>query len=190
MLKVILVFELFVATVALTDFCSARPIALQKERGDVADSRQFDDGEYQLILKKTSAIHGQIKIYTKQETEFQKRRVRVEFTKKNGGEDDIHHSDAIVITNEKNVGNLAFNSFIDEQTGLWCLYDTVGENFVILIALPDDSRHSKYDLWHPGVRGIGWGRGLWVKYYRNVRESHDELPYDNLPSELEIVDAG
>ncbi len=190
MLKVIFVFELFVATVALKGFCSAQPIALQKERGNVADSRQFDDGEYQLILKKTSAIHGQIEIYTKQETEFQQRRVRVEFTKKNGGEDDIHHSDAIVLTNDKNVGNLAFNSFIDEQTGLWCLYDTVGENFVILIALPDDSRHSKYDLWHPGVRGIGWGRGLWVKYYRKVRESHDELPYDNLPSELEIVDAG
>ena len=65
MLKVIFVFELFVATVALKGFCSAQPIALQKERGNVADSRQFDDGEYQLILKKTSAIHGQIEIYLK-----------------------------------------------------------------------------------------------------------------------------
>ena len=185
-----LVFELFVATVVMTGCCSPQPIALQQENKKVADSRQFEDGDYQLVLKKTSAIHGQIAIYTQQETGLQRRRVRVEFRKKNGGEQEVHHSEAIVLAKEKNVGNLAFNSFIDEQTGLWCLYDTVGENFVILIALPDDSRHSKYDLWHPGIRRIGWGRGLWIESYRKVKKSHDELPYDNLPSELEFVDAG
>ena len=188
MLMVIFVFELFVATVVQTGFYSPQPIALQQASENVADSRQFDDGEYQLILKKTSAIHGQIAIYTKQAPEFRQQRVRVEFTKKNGGVDDIHLSDAIVLANEKRIGNLAFNSFIDEPTGLWCLYDTVGENFVILIALPDDSRHSKYDLWHPGVRRIGWGRGLWVEHYRKLRGSHDELPYESLPGELNIVD--
>ena len=65
MLMVIFVFELFVATVVQTGFYSPQPIALQQASENVADSRQFDDGEYQLILKKTSAIHGQIAIYTK-----------------------------------------------------------------------------------------------------------------------------
>lgn len=190
MLKVVFVFQLLVATVVLKGFYLPQPIAAEQESEDDVDSRRFDDGEYQLIFNKTSAIHGQVKIYTKQEAESQPWRVRVEFKKKNGGGDDIHHSDAIILANEDNVGNLAFNSFIDEQTGLWCLYDVVGKNFVMLIALPDDSRHSSYDLWHPGIRGIGWGRGLWVKYYRKLRESHDKLPYDELPAELEIIDAG
>ncbi len=190
MFKVVFVLQFFVSAAVLNGFCLPQQIAAQQQTENLADSRQFDDGEYQLVLKKISAIHGQIEIYTKQEAEPQQQRVRVEFTKKNGGEDDIHHSDPIVLSSENNVGDIAFDSFIDEQTGLWCLYDTCGKNFVILIALPDVSRHSKYDIWHPGVRGIGWGRGIWVNYYRELRKSHDELPYVKLPSELEITDAG
>ena len=163
-------------------------IALHQIPEGASDSHQFDDGEYQLLLEEFSADHGRIVFYSMIDRQSRQRRLRVEFTRKNGVADEVHLSEAFVISKDDDAGELTFGSFVDERTGLWCLYDKCGKNFVMLIAQPEDNRQPRYGFWHPGIR-VGWMRGLWVRYFKDIRGGHDELPYDELPSELEIVDA-
>lgn len=175
------------AMFSLNGFTVAQPVAPQHVPETARELRQFHDGEYDLQLRKVSAIHGRVAIYSRLDEPTGQRRLRVEFASKSRGEDDVRLSDAIVISDD-DAAEVAFDSFIDERTGFWCLYDTSGKRFVMLVALPDDNRHPTYDFWHPGIR-VGWGRGIWANYFKKIRAVHDELPYKVLPSELEIVKA-
>ncbi len=156
---------------------------------EISTPTLVDDPGYRAIHEKTSAIHGKIAIYTKQDTESEKWYVRVQYIKRNADADEVHLSDPMVL-NERNTSELAFESLIDEATGVWCFYDTGNHNFVILVAPPNEQRHRQYDIWHPGVRGIGWGRGIWIDYFRKIRKVHDHIPYNSLPAELETLTAG
>ncbi|MEE2827413.1 MAG: hypothetical protein VYE64_12370 [Planctomycetota bacterium] len=37
-------------------------------------------------------------------------------------------------------------------------------------------------IWHPGVH-VGWGRGYFIKLFRELKVRHPEIPYDVLPGE-------
>ena len=159
------------------------------QQSEVLNQTLVDDLGYQVIHEKTSAIHGQIAIYAKQETESDQWHMRVQYIKTNAKPSDIHLSEPMIL-NVSNTSELAFNSLIDEATGVWCLYDTGNHGCLILVAPPNEQRHRKYDIWHPGVREIGWGRGIWIRYFKAIKEAHNDIPYDSLPAELETPSPG
>ena len=145
----------------------------------------WTDSGYRVIYDEVSPSHGQILIFAKREWRSDLYELRIRYTSNNAQPDEIHISDTILL---EDFGDkkLEFKSLIDDESGLWCLYDTSGQDVVILV-LPAKGRNQKFgQIWHPGIH-IGWARGLWIDYFRTIKESHPEIPYDELPSVLRTM---
>ena len=86
---------------------------------------------------------------------------------------------------------LEIESQVHPVSGLWCIYDTVDVDVVILVkpTLDWGTAPTAYSQWwHPGIH-IGWGRGVWANWYFEARLQLTTLPYGRLPVELPVATA-
>ncbi len=134
---------------------------------------------FRVIYQETSPGHGEILISIKQEWMSGQYKMRIKHIPTGAQPDEIHLSNTILLGTDQ-LDRLEFQSVIDDETRLWCLYDTADKNVVILVS-PTGVNHHR--LWHPGVH-IGWARGIWINYFKTIKKAHAEIPYDQLPTEL------
>lgn len=135
---------------------------------------------FRVIHQETSPGHGEILISIKQEWMSGQYKMRIKYIPTGAQPDEIHLSNTILLGTDQ-LDQLEFQSLIDDETGLWCLYDTADKNVVILVVpnlIGVDGR-----IWHPGIH-IGWARGYWIDYFKTIKEAHAEIPYDRLPTEM------
>lgn len=123
---------------------------------------------------------GHLVVYAKNDRDSEQLLLRVKFTPENTSNGDAEITKTIVAGNSDQ-GTLGLRSLFDNQTGLWCVYDSKDYNFVF-IARPS-TPGGKASFWHPGLN-VGWMRGLWVKLFREVKNSHPQIPDDRLPVEM------
>ena len=133
---------------------------------------------FRMIHQETSPGHGEILISIKQEWMSGQYKMRIKYIPTGAQPDEIHLSNTILLGTDQ-LDQLEFQSLIDDETGLWCLYDTVDKNVVILVS----PTGVDYRIWHPGVH-IGWARGIWINYFKTIKKAHAEIPYDRLPTEM------
>ena len=78
---------------------------------------------FRVIHQETSPGHGEILISIKQEWMSGQYKMRIKYIPTGAQPDEIHLSNTILLGTDQ-LDQLDFESLIDDETGLWCLYDT------------------------------------------------------------------
>ena len=139
----------------------------------------FQSG-FRRICQTTSPGHGEVVIYAQQEWWSRQYKIRIQYVPRPDSlQPETHLSDTIWLGTDS-LEHLGFESWVDAETGVWCLCDTADQQIVILVM--SEPTGVAGGIWHPGVQ-IGWARGYFVKLFRELQGRHPDIPYTGLPSE-------
>lgn len=135
---------------------------------------------FRLVHQANSPRHGEISIYVQQEWWSGQYKIRIQYVPRPDSlQPKTYLSDTIWLGTDS-LERLGFESCVDTETGVWCLYDMADQQIVILVMSEPEGLEG--GIWHPGMH-IGWGRGYFVSLFRELKGRHPEIPYDVLPGE-------